>query len=144
MEIRLFPVDSPEYEQMVQLRLEVLLRPIGVPVSYINPQKEKTDLLIGAFEGRQMIGCCVLTPLDEELVQLRQMAVQSDVQGKGVGAAIVDFAEKTAREKGFNRLMMHARDVVVPFYQKCGYTVAGEQFTEVGIAHYRMEKALDK
>ena len=143
MEIRLFSVDSPEYEQMAQLRLEVLLRPIGVPASYINPQKEKADLLIGAFEGEQMIGCCVLTHLNEELVQLRQMAVQSDVQGQGVGAAIVTFAEKVARERGFARLMMHARDVVIPFYQKCGYTVAGEQFTEVGIAHHRMEKALN-
>lgn len=143
MEIRLFSVDCPEYEQMAQLRLEVLLRPIGVPVSYINAHKERTDLLIGAFEGEQIIGCCVLTPLNKELVQLRQMAVQSDVQGKGVGAAIVAFAEKTARESGFERLMMHARDVVIPFYQKCGYSVAGEQFTEVGIAHRRMEKALN-
>jgi predicted GNAT family N-acyltransferase len=142
MDIRLIEIDSPEYEEMAHLRLEVLLRPIGVPASYINPQKEKTALLVGAFEGQRMIGCCVLTPLDKDLVQLRQMAVKTDVQGKGVGAAIVAFAEKTARDKGFTRLMMHARDVVIPFYQKCGYTIAGEEFTEVGISHHRMEKGL--
>lgn len=142
MDLRLIEINSPEYEQMAQLRLEVLLRPIGVPASYINAQKEKTDLLVGAFEDEQMIGCCVLTPLDNGLMQLRQMAVKTEVQGKGVGATIVAFAEKTARARGFTRLMMHARDVVIHFYQKCGYTIAGEQFTEVGIAHHRMEKAL--
>lgn len=142
MEIRLFNTDSPEYKYMVELRLNVLLRPIGAPESYINPQKERSDYLVGAFEAGTLIGCCVLTPIDESLIQLRQMAVQQAFQGKGVGAAIVAFAEKTAKEKGFKRLMMHARDVVIPFYEKSGYTIASEQFTEVGIEHHRMEKEL--
>lgn len=142
MDIRLIDIDSNEYEAMKQLRLDVLLNPIGVPASYINPQKEKTDLLVGAYENEVLIGCCVLTPLDNELIQLRQMAVQPHLQGKGIGAAIVTFAEQIARGKGFTRLMMHARDVVIPFYEKSGYTIAGEQFTEVGIDHHRMEKRL--
>jgi N-acetylglutamate synthase-like GNAT family acetyltransferase len=142
MEIRLIDMNSPEYGDMRQLRLDVLLNPIGVSPSYINPEKEKNDLLIGAFEGDRIIGCCVLTPLNKDLIQLRQMAVRPDVQGRGIGAAIVTFAEQTAKEKDFKRLMMHARDVVIPFYQKCGYSIAGEQFTEVGIDHHRMEKSL--
>jgi predicted GNAT family N-acyltransferase len=142
MDIRLIDIDSNEYEAMKQLRLDVLLNPIGVPASYINPQKEKTDLLVGAYENEVLIGCCVLTPLDNELIQLRQMAVQPHLQGKGIGAAIVTFAEQIARGKGFTRLMMHARDVVIPFYEKSGYTIVGEQFTEVGIDHHRMEKRL--
>lgn len=142
MDIRLFTTDSPEYKDMVALRLNVLLRPIGIPETYINPGKEQSDFLIGAFEGQALIGCCVLTPHNKELIQLRQMAVQPDLQGKGVGAAILAFAETTAKERGFRRLMMHARDVVIPFYEKSGYAIAGEQFTEVGIAHHRMEKEL--
>lgn len=142
MEIRLFTTDSPEYKEMVDLRLNVLLRPIGVPASYISPQKEQADFLVGAFEEGKLIGCCVLTPHNSELLQLRQMAVQTGYQGKGVGAAILNFAEKTARERGFRRLTMHARDVVIPFYEKSGYAIVSEQFTEVGIEHHRMEKEL--
>jgi N-acetylglutamate synthase-like GNAT family acetyltransferase len=142
MDIRIFDTSAPEYKEMIELRLNVLLRPLGVPASYINSEKEKADLMIGAFDQGVIIGCCVLTPLEREVMQLRQMAVRLDVQGKGVGAAILAFAEKTAKERGFMRLMMHARDVVIPFYQKCGYRIAGDQFTEVGIAHHRMEKEL--
>lgn len=142
MDIRLFDTDSPEYKKMVDLRLNVLLRPIGAPATYINPEKEKSDFLVGAFEQGILVGCCVLTPRDQDLIQLRQMAVRPDYQGKGVGAAIVAFAEITARGKGFRRLMMHARDVVIPFYEKSGYTITSGQFTEVGIEHHRMEKDL--
>ena len=140
--MKLIDVGSTDYESMKKLRFDVLLNPIGVPISYIDPEKERTDLLLGAYINDQLIGCCVLTPLDKETIQLRQMAVHPDQQGKGIGAAIVTFAENLSKEKGFERLMVHARDVVIPFYQKSGYVIKGEQFTEVGINHHRMEKSL--
>ncbi|TCJ19124.1 GNAT family N-acetyltransferase [Flaviaesturariibacter flavus] len=142
MEIHLIEVDTPEYEQMKRLRLEVLLRPIGVPETYIDPEREAKELLVGAFEDGRMIGCCVLTPVDAQRLQLRQMAVDTVVQGKGVGAQIVAFAEGIARERGFSELFMHARDAVLDFYSKCGYTVRGEQFFEVGIPHHIMYRSL--
>jgi predicted GNAT family N-acyltransferase len=77
-----------------------------------------------------------------QTIQLRQMAVDINMQGTGIGGAIVDFAEKTAKEKGFKILMMHARDVVISFYEKCGYHIADDGFTEVGIPHHKMEKHL--
>jgi predicted GNAT family N-acyltransferase len=37
---------------------------------------------------------------------------------------------------------MHARKNAVGFYEKMGYKVRGEEFQEVSIAHYEMEKEL--
>jgi predicted GNAT family N-acyltransferase len=143
MTIRTIETTDPEYEQMKALRLEVLLNPIGVPSSYIDVEKEKNDILLGAFDADQMIGCCILSPVDDSTLQLRQMAVDTRKQGTGVGAAIIEFAEDVCRKRGIKLLMMHARDVVIPFYEKCGYEVAGEQFFEVGIPHHRMEKKIE-
>jgi GNAT superfamily N-acetyltransferase len=142
MNIRIIEGGSPGYEAMLELRVRALLEPIGVPASYIDREGEKNDIFIGAFENEQITGCCVLTPRSNELIQLRQMVVEPNLQGKGVGASIVAFAEETARARGFARLMMHARDPVIPFYSKCGYVIAGPQFFEVGIGHHVMEKQL--
>lgn len=122
--------------------MKVLLEPIGIPRNYIDPLKESGDLLIGAYADGQLVGCCILTRISDTTVQLRQMAVASFLQKKGVGAAILRFAEEQAREKGYHTLMMHARDSVVPFYEKCGYKIAGDQFFEVGIGHHQMQKEL--
>jgi predicted GNAT family N-acyltransferase len=142
MEIRIIQHNSPDYEQMLQLRISQLLQPIGVPASYIDSEKEKQDILIGAFENSTIIGCCVLTPRGEKTVQLRQMAVRNDFRAKGIGAAIVGFAETVAREKQFSILMMHARNPVIDFYTKCGYSIDGAEFFEVGIGHHKMQKQL--
>jgi predicted GNAT family N-acyltransferase len=133
---------SEAYQQMLQLRTEVLLQPIGIDPSFIKPVQEQEDILIGAFEKDRLVGCCVLTRISQHVVQLRQMAVAKELQGKRIGNAILAYAERVAQEQGFQTLMLHARNAVVPFYQKSGYIITGDPFEEVGIKHYKMEKRL--
>ena len=70
------------------------------------------------------------------------MAVLNDLQGKGIGRAIMHFAENIARDRGYSILSMHARKNAIGFYEKMGYKVTGDEFTEVTIPHYVMEKKL--
>ncbi len=142
MEVKIIKTGTEEYKAMADLRMKVLLGPIGIPPSYINPEKEQSDILIAAFEGEQMIGCCILSHVDNDSVQLRQMAVDGSLQKKGVGKAIVSYAEAVSKERGYRTLMMHARDTVLEFYQKCGYEISGGQFFEVGIGHHKMQRSL--
>ena len=140
--IATFEHGTEVYQHMLQLRITVLLEPIGIDASFIKPQQEKDDMLIGAFADGKLIGCCVLTPRNNEAIQLRQMAVATALQGQGIGAAIVQFAEQVAKAKHFQTLLLHARSKVVPFYLKNGYAIVGDKFEEVGIPHYSMEKIL--
>ncbi|HVG42533.1 MAG TPA: GNAT family N-acetyltransferase [Chitinophagaceae bacterium] len=142
MVIKIIEHNSEAYRQMIDLRIKVLLNPIGVPSSFINQPMEKEDVLIGAFENTILIGCCVLSKKSNDTIQLRQMAVETSYQRKGVGAAIVLFAEKWAKENGFETMLLHARDRVINFYEKYGYQITGDGFTEVNIPHHKMKKVL--
>ena len=142
MEIRIIAHSSDDYEQMVSLRISQLLEPIGIPASYIEREKERRDILIGAFENKEIIGCCVLTPKNDTVIQLRQMTVRNDRREKRIGTAIIEFAEGIARKNNFSLLMMHARNPVIEFYKHCGYEIEGEEFFEVGIGHHKMQKQL--
>ena len=53
-----------------------------------------------------------------------------------------ELAENLARDRGYKALNMHARKNAVGFYEKMGYQVASEEFTEVTIPHVVMEKKL--
>ena len=134
--------DSHEYEQMIQLRLDVLRKPLGLSFSLDELKKEKDDILLGAFEEEKLLACCVLTPADKSTIELRQMAVQNKLQGKGVGATLLRFAENIARDRGYCLMTMHARDTAAGFYQQNGYEIDGEQFIEVTIPHYKMVKKI--
>ena len=133
---------SKEYKQMVALRMEILRKPLGLSFSDDELVKEKEDILIGAFDEDKILACCLLTKIDNITIKLRQMAVQNNLQGKGIGASMMSFAETVARDKGYKKLIMHARETAVGFYEKLGYKVVGDRFTEVTIPHFVMEKKL--
>jgi len=142
MALKIIDHGSPEYQQMIKLRDEILRKPLGLGFEAAELETEKENMLIGAFEDEQMLGCCMLVEENQETVRLRQMAVLNDLQGKGIGRALMNFAENIARDRGYKTLSMHARKNAIGFYEKMGYRVAGEEFTEVTIPHYVMEKDL--
>lgn len=144
--IRLIEHGSDDYREMVRLRDDILRRPLGLHFTETYLRQEVHDLLIGCFSddgaAPELLGCCVLSPVDEELVQLRQMAVREDLQKGGIGSQLMAFAEAEARRNGFTTMMMHARKTAAAFYERLGYAVLGDEFLEVGIPHFEMRKAL--
>lgn len=134
--------NSAAHKQMIELRNDILRKPLGLSFTPADFQKEQQDILIGAFEVNKIVGCCVLTKVNERTIQLRQMAVNSEFQRKDVGKQIVQYAEKIAREEKYETIMMHARSVAVSFYKKLGYAIEGNEFTEVSIPHFMMKKNL--
>jgi ribosomal protein S18 acetylase RimI-like enzyme len=73
---------------------------------------------------------------------MRQVAVASEAQRQGVGRAMVEFSETFARRLGFTRMVLHARENAIPFYERLGYCRIGERFEEVTIPHWEMVKEL--
>lgn len=142
MPIKQIDHGSKEYNQMVQLRNNILRKPLGISFIEEELQREKEDILIGTFEEDKMLGCCLLTKIDDKTVRLRQMAVQNNLQGKGIGATMMNFAENVARHAGYKTMVMHARKSAIGFYEKLGYKVNGKEFVEVTIPHFIMEKSL--
>ena len=142
MALRIIDYGTKEYQQMVNLRIEILRKPLGLSFDPKDLEKEKEDVLMGAFEDDRILGCCLLTRMDQHTMRLRQMAVPNSMQGKGIGRALMIFAENIARDLGYKKLCMHARVTALGFYEKLGYTTNGEEFIEVTIPHYIMEKSL--
>ena len=131
-----------DYKQMIRLRHLILREPLGLGFTEEELEKEKENILIASFDEDEMLGCCMLTHIENKTLQLRQMAVPDKLQGKGIGASIMSFAENLARDKGYHKIIMHARDTAVGFYEKFGYKIKGNSFSEVNLTHHIMEKKL--
>lgn len=142
MALKLIDHGSNEYRQMVDMRRTILRRPLGIDFDPKELEREKEDILIGCFEDDKLEGCCLLTKQDDKTVRLRQMAVLSGLQGKGFGRALMQFAENIARDRGYKKISMHARKTAAGFYGKLGYKITSEEFQELSIPHYIMEKDL--
>ena len=142
MPLKIIDYGSKEYNQMLDLRRQILRKPLGLDFSNEEIDKEQNDLHIAALEDDEMLGCCMLTQTAPNTVRLRQMAVKPGSQHKGIGKVLMQFAENIARDRGNKIMTMHARKTATGFYEKQGYQVTGNEFEEVTIPHIVMEKQL--
>ncbi|MFY7964862.1 MAG: GNAT family N-acetyltransferase [Chitinophagaceae bacterium] len=142
MALKIIDHKSPEYFQMVELRYQILRKPLGLNFTEQELEQEHQDILIGCFDDDRLEGCCLLTPVGENSLRLRQMAVGIGLQGKGIGRVLMNFAENVARDSGCKKILMHARQSALGFYEKLGYKVCSDEFEEVSIPHFVMEKEL--
>lgn len=142
MTVRAVPFGSPEYDATVELRRDVLRRPLGLDFTREQLDAEHGDVHLALFEEDRLLACLMLTPIDPTTLQMRQVAVREDLQGQGLGRRLVEEAEAWAEGRAFERMVLHARETAVAFYVSLGYVAEGEAFEEVGIPHRAMGKSL--
>ena len=115
MPLKIIDYGSKEYNEMIELRNHLLRKPLGLSFDKNELTREEDNILIGCYEEDKLEACCMLVPKDKKTIQLRQMAVAPALQGKGVGRVLLQFAENLARDRGYEKIIMHARKTATGF-----------------------------
>ncbi len=134
------PYGSEAYQAECALRHEVLRLPIGLSLHDEDLSSERDQLHFGLFDEDELVACVIAVLASPTEAKIRQMAVSPEHQGKGCGRRIIEGLEEHLAARRVTYFSMHARMTAVGFYGKLGYSKVGEEFTEVGIPHVRMEK----
>ena len=135
---------TPHYDQTVWLRDKILRKPLDMVFYEKDLEQEWNQIHLACYsEENRILGCLILKELDGKALKMRQVAVDDDLQGQGVGRFMVAACEKYALENGYTEIELNARDVAIPFYEKLDYKKEGKEFVEVGIKHFKMRKLLD-
>jgi ribosomal protein S18 acetylase RimI-like enzyme len=134
---------TDEYRLECALRNDVLRKPLGLELTAEELVREEDQLHFGLFEGDDnLVACVVAVRLSPTDARIRQMAVSPIHQRKGLGTRIMSELEADLRSRGLTNLFLHARASAVGFYERLGYTVTGDEFIDVTVAHFRMVKVL--
>lgn len=143
VEIKNISMADALYQPMRELRNSVLLRPLGVPDNSWEMYDHRSWHFVAVDNG-EVIGCAVLVPSEEDptTARLIQMAVNTDLQGKGVGKTLLEQIIQFADSRKLQSITCHSRHYAVGFYEKLGFEVYGEEFEEVGMPHRHMKLKL--
>ncbi len=138
-----FDTNSELYKEELELRTEVLRKPLGKVFREEFLQQDSEQLHFSLIdENGVMKACLLIKPLSEEIVKLRQMGVSPGSQGRGLGKRLVEEVEERLKQLGYKHIELHARRYAEGFYLELGYEPVGEEFYEIGIPHIKMGKKL--
>ena len=143
MQLRV-PATDDEYERYYLFRWRLLRGPWGEPRGSEQDEHETSahHLMVCADDGN-VIGVGRVHFNTPGEAQIRYMAVDEDCRGQGIGRALLERLEETARQHGAVHIMLNARKPVAKFYEKLGYRITGDAHTLFKrIPHVHMEKDL--
>lgn len=152
--IQRISTDDPLYEQEKALRQRVLLGPLGLTLDDLAREfpgvEDRFEHFVAVKEdhptGPKVVACALLLQPDEpddegdRYGKVMQVATDEQMQRHGLARRLMVSIEARAfGELGLDGLFCHARGPAIPFYERLGWSIVGEPFTEVGIEHRRME-----
>ena len=138
------PQSEAEWQSYYDLRWRVLRAPWNQPRgSERDAQEDQSIHLMLCDASRHAVAVGRLHFRSTAEAQIRYMAVDQTLAGRGLGSRILRELESRASSAGVTRLVLNARKDIVPFYLKHRYSVTGPADTLFGvIEHVRMEKAI--
>jgi GNAT superfamily N-acetyltransferase len=72
------------------------------------------------------------------------MAVDPEYAGQGIGSRVLKGLEEHAVRAGMKRMVLHGREIALPFYRRNGYQQGEQSYTLYGsVLHWRMHKDLE-
>jgi len=114
--------------ELHELRRRVL-RSNDPATSVADPRDDESTArhYAGFVGGRLVVSASFYpspSPVNPELVtyQLRYMATDFDVQGRGYGTRVLDFAEIDLQALGAQQLWANGRDTALGFYRRTGWS----------------------
>lgn len=122
------------------LRLAVLRADTPTKVLTFDGDEEPGTVHLGVRDGDEIVAVSTWLPStfgDERAVQLRGMATAKHLQGRGLGAVLLDSGCRRAA-KVAPVVWARARDTALPFYLRHGFAVDGAGFVDVttGLPHH--------
>ena len=138
------PQTYVEWESYYDLRWSVLRAPWSQPKG-----SEKDDMELSSYHcmvvdnNEEVVGTGRLQMNSADLAQIRFMAVDLNLHGKGIGKKLLHTLEEEARRMGAKVVFLQARELAVAFYVACGYEIIEKTFLLFDtIQHYSMKKYL--
>lgn len=138
------PATVQELQACFDLRWQILRTPWQQPRGSEQDEHDADAYhVMAVMNNIDLIGVGRLHHHSPQHVQIRYMAVLPAFQRCGIGSALLQALEDTAREWQATTILLNARDNAQDFYQSHQYQITGPAPTLFGsIGHVKMEKLL--
>ena len=93
------------------------------------------------YKDGAAIGTARLIPQDK-IGKIGRVAILKEFRGLGLGFKIMEAILDQAEKLSYESLNLSAQVYAVPFYEKLGFAVVGDEYLEDGEPHINMTKAL--
>jgi predicted GNAT family N-acyltransferase len=137
------PKTKQEWLDYYDLRYRILRQPLNQPLGSERNDGDETGIHFALYESKQLKAIARLDLQENDISQVRFVAVEKNSQGKGYGKKIMLEVEDYCRVLNQKKIILHARDYAVDFYLNLNYVLIEPSYKLFNVLqHFMMEKEL--
>ncbi|MGX7148496.1 GNAT family N-acetyltransferase [Enterococcus ureasiticus] len=106
------------------------------------PVNEKHDIHIAAMVEGKVVGTLLLSKRSRTVAQIKQVAIDDQYQGFGIGKQLLEFAEKMADLMDFQTIFLTGRKQAWGFYDHFGYQSTSCAYLDGEVILKKFEKSI--
>lgn len=129
-----------DYSEVLTIRQQVMYP--DKELDFVKLADDDLGIHMGYYDNGKPISILSIFLKDREL-QFRKFATLVELQGKGYGSKLLEWALDYAKDMTFSRIWCNSRLDKKDFYLKFGFTEYGDIFEKNGIKYIIMEKRFD-
>ena len=111
------------------------------PLEALRLEGDDCALHFGAFFEARLVGVGSFFA-DGATCRLRKLAVDMDMQGKGVATDLLSYASDHLHAAGFTAIWCDARVSAIGFYERLGFACEADIFQKQGLDYVVARRAL--
>lgn len=135
------PKTELEWNAYYALRYDILRKPLNQPKGSERNDGDIHGVHFALYDDQVLRAIARLDQAGVGISQVRFVAVNTSLQGKGYGKLIMNAVEQSSMESGNTKMILQARDNALAFYKKLDYQLVEKTHLLFGmVQHYLMEK----
>lgn len=112
---------SLEYEELLKLRKKLIYRPWTIEFTADDRYRDSGTTLFGLYKDDTIIGSVLIRKIDNNMCEIKDLAIDYPYQNKGLGKGLLTFAEQEIASNGYETIQINSRASLKPFFKAQGY-----------------------
>lgn len=138
IKINYFTRSDAEFQIAADIRTAVFTREQGADELGEFDCYDETALFALLYIDSKPAGTARIAKV-EKGYKIGRIAILKEYRGLGLGAVIVNAVTEKAFNLGADTVYVDAQNYAVPFYEKLGFRLCGEQLIDRGLPHMPMK-----
>lgn len=131
--------NDPRFELVKEIRTTVFSNEQGAIASEEFDEYDAISTFALLYEDDKCVATARLVKADFGF-KIGRIAVLKSSRGKGYGAIIVNAVTEMAFDMGADEVLVDAQNYAVPFYERLGFIVTGQEIIDRGLPHIPMRR----
>lgn len=130
--------DDPRFVLVRDIRTSVFTNEQGALAEKEFDKYDADSSFALLYDDEKCVGTARIAHTDIG-IKIGRIAILKSERGKGLGALIVRAVTEKAFDMGAKTVFVDAQNYAVPFYQKLGFAVIGNEIIDRGLPHIPMK-----